>query len=335
MNGTAHHKVVILLHDEFDMWQPPAWFAARLRVDFPQMQVSQPSGKRRDEDEQELSNADVMIGWSLRPDQLRAATRLRWIYSITAAVDQFLFPELVASDVSICNAGRVHGPVVAEHAIAMVMALAKRVPSAVRYQDRRKWAMEAIWNERPRPREIRGSTMALVGLGSIGAEIAAMSSALKMRVLGIREHPERGAEGAHEVLGYDSLDTAIARADFVVLAAPQTARTNKLVDGRRLQLFKPNAYLVNVARGSLVDEAALVTALRTRQLAGAALDVFAEEPLPKRSPLWKMPQVLITPHTAFLTEKVWERHYALFADNLRRYLLGQPLIELVDKTRGY
>src|SRR6266700_301326 len=210
MNGTAHHKVVILLHDEFDMWQPPAWFAARLRVDFPQMQVSQPSGKRRDEDEQELSNADVMIGWSLRPDQLRAATRLRWIYSITAAVDRFMSPELIASDVVICNAGRVHGPVVAEHAIAMIMALAKRVPSAVRHQERRKWAREAMWNERPRPREIRDATLVQVGLGSIGAEIASMASALKMHVIGIREHPEHGTEGAHEVLGYDSLDTAIA-----------------------------------------------------------------------------------------------------------------------------
>jgi phosphoglycerate dehydrogenase-like enzyme len=250
-------------------------------------------------------------------------------------VDRFLFPELVASDVELCNAGRVHGPVVAEHAIALVIALAKRVPSAVRYQERRKWAMEAMWNERPRPREIRGSVIALVGLGSIGAEIASMASALKIHVIGIREHPERGGEGAHEILGYDSIDAAIARADFVVLAAPQTVRTRNLIDARRLHLFKPDAYLVNVARGSLVDEVALVAALRKRQLAGAALDVFSEEPLPRRSPLWKMPQVLITPHTAFLTEKVWERHYALFADNFRRYLAGQPLIELIDKTKGY
>lgn len=333
MNEAAHHKIVIILHDEFDMWQPPAWFAPRLRTEFPQVEVAQPSDKRQDG--QELSHADVMLGWSLRPEELRAATRLRWIYSITAAVDRFMSPELIASDVVICNAGRVHGPVVAEHAIAMIMALAKRVPTAVRYQDRRKWARDAMWNERPRPREVRGATLVQVGLGSIGAEIASLSSALKMHVIGIREHPERGTEGAHEVLGYDSLDSAIARADYVVLAAPETARTRNLIDGRRLQLFKPDAYLINVARGSLVDEVALVAALRNRQLAGAALDVFSEEPLPRRSRLWKMPQVLVTPHTAFLTEKVWERHYALFADNLRRYLAGQPLIELVDKTKGY
>jgi phosphoglycerate dehydrogenase-like enzyme len=297
------------------------------------VEVAQPSNKSQDQ--LELANADVLIGWALQPEELRTATRLRWIYSITAAVDRFMSPELIASDVVICNAGRVHGPVVAEHAIAMVMALAKRVPSAVRYQDRRKWAREAMWNERPRPREVRGTTLVQVGLGSIGAEIAEMASALKMHVIGIREHPERGTEGAHEVFGYDSLDAAIARADYVVLAAPETARTHKLIDERRLRLFKSDAYLVNVARGSLVDEVALVAALRDRQLAGAALDVFFEEPLPRRSKLWKMPQVLITPHTAFLTEKVWERHYALFADNLRRYLAGQPLIELIDKNKGY
>jgi phosphoglycerate dehydrogenase-like enzyme len=333
MNEAAHHKVVIILHDEFDMWQPPAWFAPRLRTEFPQVEVAQPTSKRQDE--LELANADVMLGWSLRSDELRAAPRLRWIYSITAAVDRFMSPELIASDVVICNAGRVHGAVVAEHAIAMIMALAKRVPAAVRYQDRRKWGRDAIWNERPRPREVRGSMMALVGLGSIGMEIVAMASALKMHVIGVREHPERGSEGAHEVMGYDSLDAAIARADFIVLAAPETARTRNLIDERRLRLFRPDAYLINVARGSLVDEVALVAALRNRQLAGAALDVFSEEPLPRRSRLWKIPQVLITPHTAFLTEKVWERHYALFADNLRRYFAGQPLIELIDKTKGY
>ena len=183
-------------------------------------------------------------------------------YSITAAVDQFLYPELISSEIALTNAGRVHGPVVAEHAIAMVLALAKRLPSAVRYQERRKWAMEAIWNEQPRPREVRGTTVVVVGLGSIGAEVASMAAALKMHVIGVREHPERGVEGTHEVMGFDSLDGAIARADFVVLAAPLAPRTRHLIDARRLQLFKPTSFLINVSRGALVDEAALVKVLR-------------------------------------------------------------------------
>ena len=156
-----------------------------------------------------------------------------------------------------------------------------------------------------------------------------------MHVTGVRQTPERGANGAQQVLGYAQLDQAITDADFVVLAAPLTPQTKHLIDERRLQLFKPSAYLINVARGGLVDETALVKALRDGLLAGAALDVFTEEPLPRRSKLWKMPQVLITPHTAFLSEKVWERHYVAFCGNLKRYLAGQSLEGVVDKRRGY
>ena len=329
----AKHKIAILLHDDFEMWRPPPWFIERLRTDFPQVEVCSSRTKR--DDEQALRDADVMIGWSLPPEQLHAAKNLRWIYSITAAVDQFLYPEIVASDIALTNAGRVHGPVVAEHAIAMLLALAKRLPSAVRYQQRRKWAMEAIWKEQPRPREVRGSTVLVVGLGSIGVDVASMAAALKMHVIGVREHPERGAAGAHEVVGYPALDEVLTRADFVVLAAPLTERTRHLIDARRLPLFKPTAFLINVSRGALVDEAALVKALRDHKIAGAALDVFEEEPLSRWSPLWKMPQVLITPHTAFLTENVWQRHYEVFAANLKRFIAGQPLEDLIDKKRGY
>jgi phosphoglycerate dehydrogenase-like enzyme len=327
----AQHKIAILLHDEFEMWRPPAWFLEKLRAEFPQVEVVY-SAKKRDDDDA-LRNADVMIGWALPPEQLHAAKSLRWIYSITAAVDQFLYPKLISSEIALTNAGSVHGPVVAEHAIAMLLALAKRLPSAVRYQERRKWAMEAIWSESPRPREVRGANLVVVGLGSIGAEIASMAGAMKMHVIGVREHPERG--GAQEVVGVDALDSVLARADFVVLAAPLTERTRHLIDAQRLQLFKPSAFLINVSRGALVDEAALVKALRGRKIAGAALDVFEQEPLSRWSPLWKMPQMIITPHTAFLTENVWHRHFEVFAANLKRYLTGQPLEDVIDLKRGY
>jgi len=328
----ARHKIAILLHDAFEMWRPPGWFVERLRKDFPEVEVVYSANKR--DDDEALRGADVMIGWSLEPEQLRKAGSLRWIYSITAAVDQFLNPELISSEIAISSAGSVHGPVVAEHAIAMLLALTRRLPSAVRYQERRKWAMEAIWNEHPRPREVRGATLVVVGLGSIGAEAAQMAAALKMHVIGVREHPERGTPGAHEVVGYESLDNALGRAYFVALAAPLTSRTRRLIDARRLQIFKRGAFLINVSRGALVDEAALVKALRDGRVAGAALDVFEEEPLSRWSPLWKMPQVLITPHTAFLTESVWSRHHEVFTANLKRYITGQPMEDLVDKKSG-
>jgi phosphoglycerate dehydrogenase-like enzyme len=309
------------------------WFVDRLRAEFAQTEVVYSASKGTDEDA--LRDADVMIGWALPKEQLRAAARLRWIYSITAAVDQFLYPELKQSEIVVSNAGPVHGPVVAEHAMAMVLALAKRLPSAVRYQGRRKWALEAMWNERPRPREVRGATLVVLGLGSIGAEVASMAAALKMNVIGVREHPERGPGGAHQVVGYDALDSVLGRADFVALAAPLTPSTRHVINTRRLRLFKKTASLINVSRGGLVDEAALVAALKQELIGGAALDVFEEEPLSRWSRLWKMPQVLITPHTAFLTENVWQRHYELFTANLKRYLAGLPLEDMADKERGY
>ena len=327
----AQHKIVILLHDKFEMWRPPSWFVQRLRSEFPQVEVAHP--EKASGDLQALRDADIMIGWGLTPEQLQAATRLKWIYSITAAVDQYMFPQFVASDALITNAGPVHGRVAAEHAIALVLALARRVPSAVRYQERRKWAMEAIWSERPR--EIAGAQLLVVGLGSIGAKVAEMAAALGMRVTGVRLHPARAAGAPYETIGYQQLDEAVPRAEFVVLTLPLTPHTRQIIDARRLSLFRPDAFLINVSRGQLVDEQALVKALRERRLSGAALDVFQEEPLPRRSPLWKLPHVLITPHTAFLTERAWKRHYESFTGNLRRYLAGEPLQGVVDKQRGY
>jgi len=327
------HKIAILLHDAFEMWRPPAWFIERLRTEFPEVQVVFSASQRTDDDA--LRDADIMIGWSLSPELLRIATKLRWIYSITAAIDQFLFPELVARNLRITNASRVHGPVVAEHAIAMMLALARRIPSAVRYQQRRRWAMEAIWNEQPHPRELAGATLVVIGLGNIGSEIAARAAALKMHVIGVRRSPERGAAGAHEVVGHQQLEEALGRADFVVLAAPVTPETRHLIDARRLNILKPDAYLVNVSRGVLIDEPALINALRDRRLGGAALDVFEQEPLARRSKLWKLPQVLITPHTAFLTKSVWERHYQAFTGNLRSYLAGEPSQDVVKNLQQY
>lgn len=162
-----------------------------------------------------------------------------------------------------------------------------------------------------------------------------MAAALGMRVTGVRRHPAPDPNGRYEVIGYQQLDEAIPKADFVVLALPLTAQTRHIIDARRLSLFLQDASLINVSRGQLVDEGALIKVLREGKLRGAALDVFNEEPLPWRSKLWKMPQVLITPHTAFLSEKAWEQHYTTFAGNLRRYLAGQELEGVVDKRRGY
>ncbi|MGH9601263.1 MAG: D-2-hydroxyacid dehydrogenase [Terriglobales bacterium] len=326
-------KVLIALRHPFELWNSPPWLAERLRADFPALDITDLGGYERLS--QESIDAEVFVGWSLRPEQLAAAGRLRWIHSPAAAVHQLMFPELIASDVVLSNARDVHGPVVAEHAIALLLALAKRLPSAVRYQQSRTWGQEAMWHERPRPREVQGATLAIVGMGSIGREIVPRARALGMRVLAVREHPQHGAEGADAVVGPEGLEAVLAQADFVVIATPLTPSTRSWFDAERLKRMKPDAYLINVSRGPVVDEVALAEALRNRTIAGAALDVFAQEPLPQDSPLWDLQNLLITPHTAAVTEKLWERHYELIRENLRLYLAGQPLRSVVDKTKGY
>ena len=261
---------------------------------------------------------------------------MRWIHAPTAAVHQLLFPELVKSDVVLTNAHEVHGPVVAEHVIALIFALAKKIPQAARLQQKRTWGQDEMWNDGPRPREVAGATLGLIGLGSIGRRVARMASALGMRVIAVREHPEKEKpEGIAAVYAPPQLNDLLSQSDYVVVAAPLTEATRGLINGDRLGAMRRDAYLINVGRGPQVDEAALADALRNHRIAGAALDVFEQEPLPAESPLWELENLLITPHTAGLTEKLWQRHYALFSENLRRYLAGEPLLFVVDKHKGY
>jgi phosphoglycerate dehydrogenase-like enzyme len=245
-----------------------------------------------------------------------------------------MFPELVDSHVIVTNAREVHGPVVAEHALALVFALAKRLPAAARYQSQRRWAQQQLWHEKPAPMEVAGSTGVVIGMGSIGREFTSRAQALGMHVIAVREHPERGGD-ANEVVGTSDMETILPRADFVLLAAPLTPKTKHIINAQRLASMKPSSFIINVSRGPLIDDDALIAALRSRQIAGAALDVFVEEPLPQTSPYWELKNVLITPHTAAVTERLWERHYSMIAENLRRFIAGKPLLHIVDKHRGY
>jgi phosphoglycerate dehydrogenase-like enzyme len=327
-------KLLILVHHRFDLWNVPSWFTEKLTAEFPEVEVV--CLNSYEGAQEQVRNAEIVFTISLRPDQFALARRLRWIHAPTAAVHQFLFPELLNSDVILTNSTDVHGPVVAEHVIALIFALAKKIPQAVFFQQKRIWGQEAIWNEGPRPREIAGATVGLIGVGSIGREVARKAAALGMRVIAVREHPEKGRpEGVSEVFSPAQLDVVLGQADYVVVAAPLIPATEGLINAARLAVMKPDAYLINVGRGRQVDESALVAALRNRRIAGAALDVFDEEPLPAESPLWGLENLLITPHTAGLTEKLWRRHYELFSGNLRRYVRHQPLRFVVDKQRGY
>ncbi len=327
-------NLLIVVHHRFDLWNVPAWFGERLRKEFPQLRVVQLN--TYEGIEENLQEAEVIFTISLRPAQFALAHKLRWIHAPTAAVHQLLFPELTASSVVLTNSREVHGPVVAEHVMALIFALAKKIPQAVLFQQKHKWGPEAMWKEGHHLREIAGATLGLIGVGSIGARVARMAAALGMRVIAVREHVEKGRpEGVEAVYSPSELNELLSQSDYVVLAAPLIGATQGLMNAARLSAMKPSACLINVGRGPQVDAAALVEALRSRQIAGAALDVFEREPLPAESPLWRTENLLITPHTAGLTEKLWHRHYELFSDNLRCYLAGNPLRHVVDKQKGY
>lgn len=326
-------KILLAIHHRFELWNAPEWLGPRLQEQFPQHSFVQLNDL--DRVIEEISDAEALVGWQLRPEQFMAARQLRWIHATTAAVHQLMFPELVTSKVRVTNSTEIHGPVVAEHAIALVLALAKGLSAAVKFQAEQHWGQRDMWRSAMRPREIAGATLGVIGLGAIGRECVRLAKALGMRVIAIREHPERGSEGADRVLGPSQLSALLSDAEYVLVAAPLTPRTKALFGEQSFSKMRKDACFLNVSRGALVDEAALAHVLQSSRIRAAALDVFEVEPLPPESPLWRLENLLITPHTAALTDKLWERHYLRIAENLRRYAEGKPLLGEVDKRKGY
>lgn len=327
-------KVLVAAFSQVDLWTAPDWFVQRLRAEFPQARIAQ--ALSLDEVSAQIVDATVLFCGTLKPEQFCEGRELRWIHSSQAAVHQFLFPELINSEVVLTNAREVHGAVVSEHTMALLFALSRRIGESVKFQTRCTWGQEILLKERRVPDELAGATLLLVGLGSIGRNLAQRAAAMGMRVIAVREHAD-APKPPHvdEVFPSSRLEEMLAKSDYVVLSAPLTPATRGMMGSAQFAAMKSSGHLINVGRGPLVDETALIAALRERRIAGAALDVFDQEPLPPESPLWELDNLLITPHTAGMTEKMWERHYAVFAENLQRFLARQPLLAVVDKQLGY
>ena len=334
MNSPTKRKLLIVTYHRLDLWIAPPWFAEKLSRDFPQFEVGQLNSPELVANQ--IADAEIMFGDSLPADQFDRARKLRWIHSPAAAVHQFMFPALVNSDVVLTNAREVHGPGVAEHVIALLFAIAKRIPESVRFQEKHFWGQEQLWSGGKCPLDLEGATLGLVGFGSIGSNVAKSAHAMGMKVLVVREHPaaER-AEFVDEELPSSRLEDMLSRSDYVVLSPPLTPSTRGMIGAKQLSQMKDSAYMINVGRGPLIVESALIEALRAGTISGAALDVFDQEPLPPDSPLWDLDNLLITPHTAGMAHNLWERHYAVFSENMRRYLARQPLLGMVDKHSGY
>ncbi|MBM3995354.1 MAG: D-2-hydroxyacid dehydrogenase [Planctomycetes bacterium] len=311
----------------------------------------------RDEDHAaaEIVDADALFGY-LTPRLLKAAAKLRWAQSPTASMEKYLYPDLVASKVIVTNMRGIFSDVIADHVFGYILMFAKNFHIYLRQQMQAKWRMLGRPdNELPGyggPGEVHPSdctaitladcTLAVIGLGGIGAETARRGLAFGMRVFGVDPQPaacgfalagrDASAKPQAAIFRPDQLHEVLPQADFVVIAAPHTPETFKLFNRQRIRQMKKTAYLINVGRGVIVDLADLTAALQAGEIAGAGLDVFEVEPLPSEHPMWRMENVIITPHCAAASPRVPERHLATLLENIRRFVAGQPLMNVVDKN---
>lgn len=321
----------------------------QLQAVSPRLRISQQTCSNADEVAAALAAhpaTEILYTFHLPPQALTLAPRLHWIQLHTAGADHLLDHPVMRSEVIITTASGIHATPIAEYVFASLLAHRWQVPMWTRCQREKRWP-SGRWGMYARP-ELRGSTLGILGYGSIGREVGRLGRAFGMRVLALRRSPGRAEEGyAVDHTGDpegaipdrfyppEALHEMLAECDYLVIALPLTPETFHLIGEAELRAMKPTAYLVNIARGPIVDEAALVRALQEGWIAGAGLDVFEQEPLPPDSPLWELDNVLLSPHVAGFSPRYDERAAALFAQNLARYLAGEPLLNLVDKARGY
>lgn len=299
-----------------------------------------------------IEDVEVMLrGWlsSEAFDRLLArAPHLAWVHSATSGVERALTPSALERGLVVTNARGVFSRPIAEYVLMMILAVSRRLPQLLELQRERTWQpLEGA--------ELRDVTVGIVGLGSIGRAVGALATAFGCRVVAVRRRPDgtagerQGGESARDdetdrsfgevmldrVGGPDTLPDLLAESDFIVLAAPLTPETQDMINAETLAMVKPGAWLINVARGRLIDERALLRALRDGPLGGAVLDTFRDEPLPPLSSFYDLDNVILTPHTAWSSGRVLDRSVELFCDNLRRFAAGEPLLNVVDPAAGY
>jgi D-2-hydroxyacid dehydrogenase (NADP+) len=329
----AETKLVICVWHPFTFWRPLPVMPQSIRARWPEMRVVHLPDY--DHLPAELPDMDIFVGYSLRAEQLKHAKKLKWIHSTAAGVAQLMYPELRDSGIVVTNPSGVFSAPMAEHTMGMLIALARNFPDSVRHQDRSHWSQQDLWDKPQRLTELNGQVLLIVGFGSIGRELAKRARAFDMRVWGVTRSGKGETTHAEKIIPVSQLDEALLHTDYVVIAAPETSETRQFFGPVQIARMKPGARLVNVGRGSLLDEAALVRALETGALAGAALDVTSLEPLPPNSPLWKAPNLFITPHTSAVSDRLWQRETVLLMDLLERWFDGRELFNQVDFARGY
>jgi D-2-hydroxyacid dehydrogenase (NADP+) len=335
MNRTkpAETKLIICVWHRFSLWNPPPEMAARVRERWPEMRIEHlPDYDGLDG---ELPDTDIFVGFSLRPEQFGRARELKWLHSTAAGVGQLMYPELRKSGIEVTNASGVHTIPMAEHILGMLVALARRFPDCFHLQQQARWGQQELWDSPVRPRELHGQTLLLIGFGAVGRAVAKTVRPLGMRVWAVTRSGEGDPELAEKIVPVARLHEVLPESDFVILAAPETPETRHMIGAPELARMKSSAYFMNVSRGALVDEPELIAALERRAIAGAALDVASQEPLPPDSSLWKLENAFITPHMSAVSDQLWTRQSDLLIANLERWFSSRELLNRVNLERGY
>ena len=317
----------------------------RMRSVSPRLQVT-----RADPEAADYSSAEILYAM-LPPRDVKRAPRLQWVQVHMAGVNALHdHPLYTATTIPIVTSSGVHAATIAEYAITVVLALAHRVPRMVEWQGKGEWPPDEQRWPLFVPTELRGATLGVIGYGSIGRELARIAKgAFAMTVLACKRDPSRRADTGYcppgtgdpegrlpdEWLGPDGLPQLLARSDIVIMCAPLTRETERMIGAKELAAMKPTAYFINVGRGPTVDEEALARALADKRIAGAAVDVFAQEPPPSGHPLYGLDNVILSPHVSGFLASYDDKCADLFAENLRRHLAGAPLLNVVDRRTGY
>lgn len=356
-------RAVLDMKDHRPVWAMPAWVPEAIREALPSewelVVIDEPTdgsgdGAARVSPEvlAAVREAEVYLGYGIPPEVLIAGPRLRWVHSGAAGVGSSLHDTMKSSDVVFTNSAGIHAPPMAESVLGMILFFARGIDHAVASQRKGRWSTDPFYDASVPPFELAASTVGIIGFGGIGREVARRVAALGARVIAAKRTapaagegdltPVAGGEGLggriELVYGEDGRNAVLEQSDVLVLAAPDTPETRGSIDRTAFLRMRPGAILVNVARGSLVDEEALLEALRSGRLRGAGLDVFAREPLPEGHPLWSFDNVLATPHVSAVTPGFWRRETELIVRNLERYLAGVPRSlweNVVDKKAGY
>ena len=319
------HKIIVA-------FEPHPGFLEAIRSALPGQQTEIVTVEDDEALAQALPGADILVGLRLNPDLMPLAGSLKWIQTISAGVDKLVNPSLIDSDIVITNASGVHAPQISEHILAMLLSFARNLPGAFRAQLDSNWDPDSVTDP---VFELEGKTLGIVGLGDLGDAVAVKARAFGLNILAIRNRPTAKPSYVDEIFLPRDLPELLSRSDFVVDTLPLTPATRHFFAAAEFERMRDSAYFFNAGRGCTVDQPALISALQDGDIAGAGLDVTDPEPLPSSSPLWKLPNVLITPHYSGYSPRVRERFTRIFLDNLVRFDAGEPLANIVNAAAGY